>query len=173
MRTVALPGLLLAFCLAAGCLSMSLTESKRATPVPPIEGIDSRGQVMRLAEQKHKVVLLSFWHSHCPPCRALFAHEKKLVEKYRDRPFILLGVNADGSPLELRATEEKAGLTWTSFWDGVGGPIATGFAVSCFPTFVLIDQEGKHRWQQIGAPAEGELEKKIDELLDENGKKES
>lgn len=171
MRTLVLPGLLTAFLLAAGCLS--LNDSKRGTPVPPFEGVDSRGQLMRLGEHKNKVVLLSFWHSHCPPCRAMFAHEKKLVEKYRDRPFVLLGVNADASPLELRTTEEKAGLTWTSFWDGVGGPITSGFAVDRFPTFILIDPEGKHRWQLVGVPSEGELEKKITELLDEIGKRQS
>ena len=29
---------------------------------PPIEGEDSRGQPMRLADHRGKVVLLSFWH---------------------------------------------------------------------------------------------------------------
>lgn len=173
MRKMVLPALVTGVILAAGCLSLGLNDLKDGKPAPPIEGVDAHGQVLRLSQFQNKVVLLSFWHSHCPPCRAMFPHEKKLVVKYAGRPFALVGVNADPSPYELQATQEKAGLTWVSFWDGVGGKIATGFAVDRFPTFVLLDPEGKVRWQHVGVPDDGQLEKKIDELLDGPAKKTS
>src|SRR5262245_26186137 len=40
---------------------------KEGSPAPAVEGVDGTGQVMRLRDHKGKVVLLSFWHSHCPP----------------------------------------------------------------------------------------------------------
>ncbi len=42
-------------CLLAGCLAPSLR------PAPPIEGTDSQGQTLSLAEYRGKVVLLDFW----------------------------------------------------------------------------------------------------------------
>lgn len=158
----------------AGCLPGYLTNQKAAKEgylAPPIEALDGNGQMMRLSEAQGKVVLLSFWHGQCPPCRAMFDHERALIEKYRDKSFVLLGVNADSSPFELKRIQEQAGLPWRSFWDGPNGPIATVWGVDRFPAFFLIDREGIVRWRHLGVPPEGELEKQIEEAFKE--KKES
>lgn len=151
----------------AGCLPGYLSNQKAGKEgcfALPIESVDADGKYMRLSEYSDKIVLLSFWHSQCPPCRGMFTHEKKLVQKYQDRPFVLLGVNSDPSPYVLKKTQTDAGLTWTSFWDE-GGRIAAAWGVEMFPAFFLIDQQGIVRWRHVGVPSEGEIEKKIDELL--------
>lgn len=154
-----------------GCLPGYLTGNKQnekaGIPVPALAGIDGQGQTMRLSDFQGKVVLLSFWHSRCPPCKACFPHEKELVKRYAGKQFALVGVNTDPSPFEQRRTEEKEKLTWPSFWDGPPGAISLGMQVDRFPTFCVIDQKGLLRHRQVGVPAAGQLEKKIDELLDE------
>lgn len=87
------------------------------------------------------------------------------MQRYAGRPFALVGVNADDSPEELRRWEQKAGLSWPSYWDGPGGPISAAWKVDRYPTLFLIDPEGVVRFKQVGAPPEGVLEAKIDELL--------
>ena len=134
---------------------------------PPIEGVDSQGRPLRLADQRGKVVLLSFWYSQCPPCRALFPHERALAQRFSGQSFVLLGVNADPSKEKGRQMEEKANLTWASWQDGQGGPIARAYDVQAFPTLILIDQSGAIRFRQQGAPPDGLLETKIEELLRE------
>ena len=140
------------------------------TPAPPIEGVDANGQVMRLRDHAGKVVLLSFWHSQCPPCRMLFDHERELVRRFAGKPFVLVGVNTDSSPAELQYMQQKSGLTWVSWWDGPAGPIARAYAVDRFPALFLIDQQGLVRLRQFGIPEAGVLEKKIEELLAEGSK---
>jgi hypothetical protein len=95
----------------------------------------------------------------------MFAHERSLVEKYANQPFVLLGVNADESPFELKRVQEKAKLTWPSFWDGTNGTIASTWGVDKYPTLFLIDRENIVRWRHEGAPAEGLIEQKIDDAL--------
>ena len=73
----------------------------------------------------------------------MYPHERSLVERLKDEPFTILGVNSD--PAEnYRAAIERENITWPSFWDGgsTGGPIARAWGVSGWPTIYFIDHEG-------------------------------
>ena len=74
----------------------------------------------------------------------MYPHERSLVEKYQDRPFVILGVNSDASRELVKAVSEKEKLTWRSFWDGgsTDGPIARRWNVTGWPTLYLIDHTG-------------------------------
>src|SRR5438874_13226838 len=74
----------------------------------------------------------------------MYPHERSLVEKYQDRPFVILGVNSDASRELVKQVSEKEKLTWRSFWDGgsTDGPIARRWNVSGWPTIYLIDHNG-------------------------------
>jgi peroxiredoxin len=154
--------------LLAGCLPSYLTVPSGTQPgqlAPPIVGNDANGEALRLEDFKGKVVLLHFGYAGCMPCRAMLGRERTLVRRYQDRPFVVLGISADETPEELKAFEQKQGLTWRTCWDGVSGPIASVWQVERFPTLVLIDGNGMIRYRHEGLPREGELEARIEELL--------
>src|SRR4051794_25948885 len=84
----------------AGCESNSPKPkqlAKLVLPVGPlaqeIEGEDLDGKFFKLSEYKGKVVLLDFWGMWCGPCVAFLPHGKKVVEEFKGRPFVALGVN--------------------------------------------------------------------------------
>ena len=58
----------------------------------------------------------------------MIPHERSLVEKYKDRPFAIVGVNTDSSKDEYakKAAEQK--VTWRSAWTGSHG-VPTSTAV--------------------------------------------
>ena len=64
-------------------------------PAPEIEGKDIDGKAVRLADLKGKVVLVDFWATWCPPCVASFPTFRQLSREYKDRGFVILGVNLD------------------------------------------------------------------------------
>ncbi len=74
----------------------------------------------------------------------MYPHERSLVEKFKDRPFVILGVNSDEDREQLKETIAKEKLTWRSFWDGgsTDGPIARRWNVTGWPTLYLIDHAG-------------------------------
>jgi glutathione peroxidase-family protein len=74
----------------------------------------------------------------------MYPHERSLVEKYQDKPFVILGVNSDGSREIVKRVSVNEKLTWRSFWDGgsTDGPIASKWNVTGWPTVYLINHNG-------------------------------
>ncbi len=97
----------------------------------------------------------------------MIPHERSLVQRYEQRPFALLGVNADLSRVSLRKFEEKERINWRSWCDGPTGAIATEWKVEGFPSLFLIDHRGVVRYEWLGAPKEDELDRRIEELVRE------
>jgi hypothetical protein len=95
----------------------------------------------------------------------MYPHERSLVARMKDKPFAIVGVNSDRDmeKLKNRITEEK--ITWRSFRDGgTGGPIATRWNVSSWPTIYVIDKKGVIRAKDV---REAELDEWVDKLVAE------
>src|SRR5688572_22947341 len=70
-------------------------EPRVGKPAPEFDGEDFEGRRVKLSDYRGKVVVLVFWSTRCPPCRAMIPHEREMVERFHDRPFALIGVNND------------------------------------------------------------------------------
>jgi thiol-disulfide isomerase/thioredoxin len=53
------------------------------------------GTPARLADHRGEVVLLNFWATWCPPCRAEMPSMEKLYQAYRDRGLVILAISGD------------------------------------------------------------------------------
>jgi AhpC/TSA family len=101
----------------------------------------------------------------------MYPHERSLVEKYQDRPFVIIGVNSDASRDLVKQVSEKEKLTSRSFWDGgsTDGPIARRWNVNGWPTLYLIDHAGVIV-RQVGAQDDELIEQKVKEAEAERKK---
>jgi uncharacterized protein (TIGR03067 family) len=136
-------------------------------PAPEIAGIDLDGQGMTLSQFRGKVVLLSFWATWCRPCMQMVPHEKSLVDRLRNKPFELIGVNGDIEPERLKQGIQKYNITWRSFQNKAGKSqaISKKWNIGGWPTLYLIDQQGiiRDRWTDTVPPEE--LNRAVDALM--------
>jgi thiol-disulfide isomerase/thioredoxin len=123
---------------------MPLAKGPRVgTIAPEIDGVDFEGQPFKLSDYRGKVVVVSFWASWCSPCRDLIPHEKALANQFRNRNFVLLGVNIDNNPEDALKVMARYGVTWRN-WRGGGdaNPIQQHWPVEAIPTVYVIDPHG-------------------------------
>lgn len=165
MRAVALSGMALALLSLAGCgLAASGTGVNVGEQAPEISGTDADGGELRLSDFRGKVVVLDFWAGWCRPCMSMVPHNRALVEHYRDRPVVLLGVNADRSRADLQHAQEANRINWRSWFDE-DGAIGEAFGIEAYPTVLVLDKAGVIRYISVGVPGEGEVEKAVEEAL--------
>ncbi len=122
----------------------NLPNLKVGGTAPEIDAATLDGTRIRLSDHRGKVVLVVFWGSWCGPYMAMVPHEKELWERYRDKPFALLGVNC-GDKLEVaKKSVADGGMGWPSWYDGeeIRGPIETDYNVPHWPRVFLIDKGG-------------------------------
>jgi hypothetical protein len=95
----------------------------------------------------------------------MYPHERSLVERLKDKPFALLGVNSDRDLGKLRPRLAAEKITWRSFWNGpngTNGAIAGRFGVRGWPTIYILDELGVIRFMNKRGEA---MDKAVDELL--------
>jgi peroxiredoxin len=111
---------------------------------PEISGVDLDGHAMSLSEYRGKVVLLVFWASWCGPCMADVPHEKELFERFKGRPFTIVGINGDTTLNAAQKAVSQNQMLWRSFGPGAatGGDIAKQWNVRVWPTVYVIDHRG-------------------------------
>jgi hypothetical protein len=93
--------------------------------------------------------------------------ERKLVEKMRDRPFVMVGISADHSAETLRQFVRTQDLPWTHVFDGMDGPLRRLYGVDAFPTIYVLDAKGSIRFSAVGQQQPGRIEQIVQRLLDE------
>ena len=85
----------------------------------------------------------------------MYPHERSLVQEWKDKPFVVVGVNSDQDLAQLKPRMVAEQITWRSFWNGAQGtegPIAKDWHVSGWPTVYVIDHEGVIRHKSHNGP---------------------
>jgi len=97
----------------------------------------------------------------------MYPHERRMVERLKDKPFVLLSVNTDHDKATLRKAIADGEITWRCwFGGGTTGPITAKWLVKEFPATYVLDHKGVIRFKDL---REKPLDEAVDQLLGEKG----
>lgn len=120
-----------------------LTRMLNGVEAPAFAAKTLSGEAVNFpADYRGRLVLLQFWATWCPPCRAEVPHLREAYEEFHDRGFDILGVSLDG-PRGRSATAVRQFLTGARMqWDVIHEDverIAGAYNVTSIPALFLVD----------------------------------
>ena len=137
------------------------------TPAPEWSLPTLTGDTIRLADLKGKVVLLDFFYKSCAPCCAAMPILQSLYDKYKDKGFVMLGIDPIDDPEEDEMADflAKRGISYTILFSE--RELSDTYRIGGYPTLYFLDREGKIAKMHIGfgKDMEEELEADLLKLL--------
>ncbi len=121
-----------------------LTELSERPPAPNFELPDIGGKLHRLSDLKGKVVLINFWATWCPPCRAEMPSLERLWNHLQDEDFEILAVNIGESNEQIAHFyfSMRTPLTFTILADR-NSQASQYWSLRGLPGTYVIDREGR------------------------------
>ncbi len=108
------------------------------------------GETVKLSDYRGERVMLNFWATWCPPCRA----EMPDMEKFqKEHDITVLAVNlteTETDPSKVQDFIEEYDLTFTVPLDQES-EIANLYQIVAYPTSFMIDSNGRIQFLMMGA----------------------
>ncbi len=125
-----------------------------------------------LSELRGQVVVVDFWTYCCINCLHVLPDLKFLEEKYRDEPFVVIGVHSG----KFDEEKDEKNIRQAILRHNIDHPVAVdsdykiwnAFDVSGWPTLVLIDPEGNLAGAVSGEGHRERLDKAVAKILAEH-----
>ncbi len=113
-------------------------------PAPALQALDMQGRTWTLAGLRGRAVVLNFWATWCPPCRAEMPSLQQLGEIYGPEQLQVLALNVGEGPRRIAQYLQASGLNLTVLLDP-RSQLARAWGANVLPTTVLIDATGRPR----------------------------
>jgi peroxiredoxin len=144
-----------------GCANKS--EQAKA-PAADFTLQDINGKTITLSDYRGKVVLLEFWATWCPPCRASVPGLEKIYKAYEEKGLVVLAVSMDdGDWPSVKSFMKDYGITYTVL-KGTE-EVSSQYRVRAIPMLLILDKEGKIAKRYMGFGADEDLENDIKAVL--------
>ncbi|MFC1552392.1 peroxiredoxin family protein [Candidatus Latescibacterota bacterium] len=134
--------------LIAGCggnSEESASKVEQAAPetvkAPEFTLPDLSGESVSLASYSDKTVLVVFWATWCPDCKAEIPILKEVHDKYKDTDFTILSISVDNKPDKLNKFIEENGIEYSVLYDK-DTLIAKSYGVVGIPANFIVDPDG-------------------------------
>ncbi|SOC21663.1 peroxiredoxin [Ureibacillus xyleni] len=135
---------------------------------------DMNGTHINLSDLRGKIVILNFWATWCPPCRAEMPHMQNFYEKNKDNGVEIIAVNLTALDEGKQAVEKfinEYGLTFPVVLDE-SGSVGKLYEILTIPTSYIIDAKGRIFQKFVGSMDEQIMEDMIKSIQMYDGEQE-
>jgi thiol-disulfide isomerase/thioredoxin len=116
-------------------------------PAPAWSVVDFKGKKHSLKKYKGKVVVLDFWYKNCPWCIRSMPALKRVAERFKDKPFAIIGMNVDKNEDDALLVMDTLQLNYVNVKAGETNKL---YSVTGYPTLFIIDKKGRFYDMRIG-----------------------
>ena len=135
-------------------------------PARPFQLTTFDGEMLRLEDLRGQVVMVDFWASWCPPCRAEAPVLAQVYREYRDKGVEFVGITIWDTEKDAQAYIQQFGIAYPNGLDAQGR-IAIDYGVTGIPEKYFISRDGVLVKKFIGPMDAVRLRQVLDELLAE------
>jgi thiol-disulfide isomerase/thioredoxin len=141
------------------------TSFKTGKKFDAFNAYDMSGKLIDTKQLKGKVLVINFWFTTCPPCRAERPYLNKIVDTYSlDSNIVFIAVALEPKQL-LEPYLKEHEFKYTVIPSGQ--KIADSYDIQGYPTQVIVDKEGKVAFHTVSYyyVTDYWMRKTIDELV--------
>ncbi len=125
---------------------------------------DLNGKTVRLSDFKGKPVLIDFWATWCPPCRASIPEIVKLHKTYGSKGLVVISISLDEGDWDaVKSFATEVGITYPVLKGN--DDVNSQFNVRSIPMVVIVNKEGKIVKRYLGVGDDDELERDVKTVL--------
>ena len=132
-------------------------------PAPDFKLTTVTGETVALSALRGKSVVLNFWATWCPPCRAELPELQAASQRYAGQ-LDIIGVNQAEPVADVTAFAQQFGLTFPIPLDA-NADVSRRYAVRSLPTTFFIDRNGVIRQIQSGPLTEATLAQALKKIF--------
>ncbi|TQR14216.1 TlpA disulfide reductase family protein [Psychrobacillus soli] len=123
---------------------------RKSELAPDFELTTLDGETVKLSDYKGKRVMLNFWATWCPPCRAEMPDMQKF-QKNKDVQVLAVNLTETESNLgTVQKFVDELNLTLTTPLDDESA-VSNEYQVMAYPTTYMIDSHGRIQFVTMGA----------------------
>ena len=113
---------------------------------PELQGVTLSGQPYRLAAHTGRPVLVHFWATWCPICRA---EQSSIAAIAADDPEVITVAMQSGKPEQVAGFMREQGISFAVLNDP-DGKISAEWGVHAVPASFIVAPDGKIRFVEVG-----------------------
>lgn len=113
-----------------------------------------------------KVVIIDFWATWCPPCRASVPHMREIYARYKSQGLEIVGISLDDHRQALADYVAKEKLEWIHAFSGMrwDDPTVRRYGISSVPSVWIVGRDGKVISDQALPPTAANLKAGLDNV---------